>query len=451
MLAPIIAIIGRPNVGKSTLFNRLVGRKQAIVSDSSGTTRDSVYGNFDYKNKNYRIVDTAGLYNLRNSKIDELTDLIKDSVFEAISEADLILFVTDYDNQADDLDKMIAAILRRQKKPVITVVNKCDNSEHLSQIEQFKRFGNWPTIGISATLKINLDCLLEEISTKISGQKIKKEEPKSDLLSIAIVGRPNVGKSTLYNSFSPGKKAIVSKIAGTTRDLNQKTIEYKGEKIVLYDTAGIIRSGKSGRGVERFSLIRTLQAIEFSDVVILLIDPTEGVTGLEKKIAGYVENRGRGLILAYSKIDLLENLKNFEDGKNELIFLAQKEFNFLPYVPLIFISAEKQKNIFHLIKNAIRIKIRLKTKVNKEELTKLIGLVEESFGQFPKVISVEQTETEPPTFKLKLKKNEKWHFSFARFFENRLRDNFDLSGVPIRIKIEVESTKKNLNRQNSGA
>ena len=442
MSESIIAIVGRPNVGKSTLFNRLVGQKQAIVSDSSGTTRDSVYGNFDFKNRNFQLVDTAGLYNLRNSKIDELTDLIKDSVFEAIAEADLILFVVDYDNQINDLDKMIAAILRRQKKPVITIINKCDNSDRISQIEQFKRFGNWPTIGISATLKINLDSLLQEISKKVKGKKIEKRQLKNDELTIAIVGRPNVGKSTLYNSFSSGKKAIVSKVAGTTRDLNQKTIEYKGEQIVLYDTAGIIRSGKSGRGVERFSLIRTLRAIEFSNVVVLLIDPIEGITGLEKKIAGYVEKTGRGLILVYSKIDLLEGLKNFEDRKNELIFQAQKEFNFLPYVPLIFISAEKQKNIFHLIKNAIAIKTRLKTRIDKEELTKLIGLINESFGQFPKVISIEQTEIQPPTFKLKLKKNEKWHFSFTRFFENRLRDNFDFNGVPIRIKIEVDSPRK---------
>ncbi len=430
-----VAIVGRPNVGKSSLFNRLVGKRSAIEADIAGTTRDRVCDSVFWNKKSFDLIDTAGLADLKNTGKDELVDLIKDDVFEAMELADLVLFMTDYTESATDLDRQIAGLFRRAKKPVIIVVNKCDNLKRLEDIDNHKRLGNWPVVGVSATLKKNLGDLLDIILKELkkignfdyTGQNLNREIPK-----MAIVGRPNAGKSTLFNALFGGQKAIVSSVPGTTRDAKQTTIGRGSEQMIITDTAGVQRSKKSGRGVEKFSLIRTVKAILDSDIVALIVDATEGITALDKKLAGYASDNCRSLLLVFNKIDLLKT----ENEKNNLINQAQVEFNYLPYVPLIFVSAVSGESVKVTIKQAFEVLNSRKTLVSEAELVELRDLLNKNLGQMPELRSILQTGSNPPEFSLTFKGPKKWHFSHTRFIENRLRDNFDFRGTPIAIKIK---------------
>lgn len=433
---PIVAIIGRPNVGKSTLFNRLVGTRRAIEADQPGTTRDRLYDQAEWVGKSFNLVDTAGLFDLKKANEDELQNIIKENVLEAVDEADLILFIVDYNVEDNLLDKTIAAMLRRGKKKVLLVVNKADNSSRLENLQMFKRFGSWPVIGVSATLKRNLGELLDLIVKELQTDFVL--EPKSlnqdKNIKIAFIGRPNVGKSTLLNAFLDKNKAIVSAVPGTTRDSLEEEFRYKGRNLILLDTAGILRAGKSGRGIEKFSLIRTLKAISEADLVIVLMEANEGVTFLDKKIAGFVAEGGKSLILAFNKIDVLENL---DQKKEELITQARQDFNFLPFAPLVFISAKSKENIKVVLNQALKVVENRDRRIGQEELDQLLEIIKKGFGQLPEIKNLMQTGSRPPEFTIVLRnKKARWHFSFTRFIENRLRDNFDFTGTPIKVKIQ---------------
>lgn len=430
-----VAIVGRPNVGKSSLFNRLVGGRTAIEADIPGTTRDRVSNSVFWSGSSFELIDTAGLFDLKNSAGDDLDDLVKDDIFESIELADLILLVLDYTSDITDLDSQIAGSLRRAKKPVIVVANKCDNLSRLKDIDRFKRLGNWPAIGVSATLKKNLgdllDLTLDELK-KVGNFDYSGQEAEREIPHMAIIGRPNAGKSTLFNTLFGGKKAIVSETPGTTRDSKQVQIGSGDQMMIITDTAGVVRSKKSGRGIEKFSLIRTIKAILESDIVTLTIDATEGITGLDKKIAGYATENGRSLILVFNKVDLLEN----EEQKNYLIQQAQTEFNFLPYVPLIFVSATSGESVQAIIKQTFKVLKARQETIKEEELVELRDLLNKNMGQLPELKSFLQTGSNPPEFSITTKGRKKWHFSFSRFLENRLRDNFGYLGTPIKINIK---------------
>jgi len=431
-----VAVIGRPNVGKSTLFNRLIGRRKSIEADLPGTTRDRVYDNVEWVGKSFRLIDTAGLFDLKPSGIsDKLSDLVRDNVYEALDEANLILFVVDYAEPDTELDKLIASMLRRSKKDVILVVNKCDNLERIKNIDAFKRLGNWPTIGVSANLKKNLgellDLIIEKLKEKTNIADIKENE---NTKTIAIAGRPNVGKSTLFNTLINKKQAITSSVAGTTRDTAEFYTTYKEQSFKIIDTAGLVRPGKTGKGVERFSIIRTLRAVDDADVVIVLMDSLDGVTALDKKIAGLAADAGKSLILVFNKIDLVEDSGIL---KNDLTSICRHEFNYLPFVPLIFISAINKENTKVIFRQVTKILEERSKIIDQSDLDEFKDLLGKGFGQLPEISSFIQSGSNPPKFTIKLRnKKKRWHFTFTRFVENRLRDNFSFIGTPIIIEIK---------------
>jgi GTP-binding protein len=432
---PIVAVVGRPNVGKSTLFNRLIGTRKAIESEIPGTTRDRLYAKANWINSYFFLADTAGLMELKQTKHEELADLVKDNVFEAVEEADLVLMVVDFNDKLTQLDQTIGALLRRSKKEVILVVNKCDNRERFDDLEEFTRLGNWQTIGVSASQKKNLGDLLDAIVIKLKDKFDLKDigEQQSDEINLAIIGRPNVGKSTLFNSFSKTRKMIVSNVSGTTRDSQSEQFEYSGHKINIIDTAGMVRAGKVGRGIEKFSLIRTLQAVNTADIVLVLMDAGEADTHLDRKISGFAAEAGKGIILAVNKIDQVED---FEKFKAEYLYRVKEDFNFLPYVPLIFTSAVKAENVNVILNQVLAIAKERDKVIDQGELDELIELSQGNFGQLPKIYNIKQVGSRPPHFVVTIKNMRNWHFSFSRFLENRLRDNFKFSGTPIVISVE---------------
>jgi len=432
---PIVAIVGRPNAGKSTLFNRLIGKREAIESEIPGTTRDRLYAKASWINRYFFLADTAGLMELKQTKHEELADLVKDNVFEAVEEADLVLMVVDFNDKLTQLDQAIGALLRRSKKEVILVVNKCDNRDRFDGLEEFTRLGNWQTVGVSASQKKNLGDLLDAIVDKLKDKFELKDvaEERTSEINLAIIGRPNVGKSTLFNSFTKTRKMIVSNVPGTTRDSQSEQFVYSGQKINIIDTAGMVRAGKVGRGIEKFSLIRTLQAINKADIVLVLMDAEEVDTHLDRKIAGFAAEAGKGIILAVNKIDRLED---FEKFKVNFLYQAKEDFNFLPYIPLIFTSAVKGENVNVILNNVLQIAKQRDKVIEQAELDELIELLQGNFGQLPKIYSIKQVGTRPPHFVVTIKNMRNWHFSFSRFLENRLRDNFKFSGTPIKISVE---------------
>lgn len=427
---PIIAIIGRPNTGKSTLFNVLIKERLAIESATAGTTRNRLYAPVGLKYGQAILTDTAGLFDLKKSSQQEINDLIKDNVMEAIDEADLIIFTVEFLEDTNRLDVEIATNLRRAKKKVIVAVNKCDNPVREQQIAQFGRWGNWPVIALSATHKRNLDSLIETIEKELEMIFKKTKQTKEPLvdLRLAIIGRPNTGKSTLFNTLGESK-VIVSSVPGTTRDIIKGMVNYKNLHIEIIDTAGVKRPGKT-KDIEYFSTLRTIKAIEMADVCLLLLDATEGVVAVDKNIVGEIIRAGKGIILVFNKIDLIE-----EYTLNKLVEKITSEFPFLPYAPLVCISAKDDKNCKILLSQAIKIILQSEQAIAQHELDELKDLIQNQYGQLPKISEIKYRTNNPPTFLVKLATKKSWNFSFSRYLENRIRDNFKFTGLPIRIEL----------------
>lgn len=437
----ILAIVGRPNVGKSTLFNTLAGEKISIVEDHPGVTRDRIYADVTWLNHSFSMIDTGGIE--MDSK-DKMLKHMREQADIAIDTADVILFLVDVRQGLVDADFKVADMLRKSGKPVILVVNKVDNFEkYMPDVYEFYNLGIGDPHPISAASKLGIGDMLDAVMELFDLEKIEEEE--DDRPKIAIVGKPNAGKSSLINNLLGENRVIVSDVAGTTRDAIDTEIVYNGMEYVFIDTAGLRRKSKIKENIERYSIIRTVAAIERSDVVILMIDATEGVSEQDAKIAGIAHDRGRGLIIAVNKWDAIEKdnhtVKEYTKKVRDIL-------SFVPYAEIIFISAltgQRTKKIFDLLETVIENHaMRIQTGVLNEILMEAVALQQppSDKGKRLKLFYMTQVSTKPPTFVLFVNKKELMHFSYQRYIENRIRDTFGFMGTPIRIFIRERKEKE---------
>lgn len=437
----ILAIVGRPNVGKSTLFNTLAGEKISIVEDHPGVTRDRIYADVTWLNHSFSMIDTGGIE--MDSK-DKMLKHMREQADIAIDTADVILFLVDVRQGLVDADFKVADMLRKSGKPVILVVNKVDNFEkYMPDVYEFYNLGIGDPHPISAASKLGIGDMLDAVLELFDLEKIEEEE--DDRPKIAIVGKPNAGKSSLINNLLGENRVIVSDVAGTTRDAIDTEIVYNGTEYVFIDTAGLRRKSKIKENIERYSIIRTVAAIERSDVVILMIDAMEGVSEQDAKIAGIAHDRGRGLIIAVNKWDAIEKdnhtVKEYTKKVRDIL-------SFVPYAEIIFISAltgQRTKKIFDMLETVIENHaMRIQTGVLNEILMEAVALQQppSDKGKRLKLFYMTQVSTKPPTFVLFVNKKELMHFSYQRYIENRIRDTFGFMGTPIRIFIRERKEKE---------
>ena len=444
MARPVLAIVGRPNVGKSSLFNRLVGEQMAIVEDQPGTTRDRLYGTADWNGVDFTVIDTGGLVldetlpgeiELSNEEIVRRT---REQAQTAIEEADVVLFMVDARSGLTGADEEIAEVLRKTHKPVIVAANKAESEARRQDAVEFYRLGLGDPIPISAHHAVNTGDLLDEIVAAFPQEDAQEEEEETT--GIAIIGRPNVGKSRLLNAILGQERVIVSDIPGTTRDaIDTRITVGEGEaahEVILIDTAGIRRRGRIEVGVEKFSVIRTLRAITRSDVVLLLIDATEGITAQDTHIAGYVLEQYKSMLLIVNKWDLVEKDANtVAEFTNEI----RQELNFMPYVPILFISAKFGQRVNRVLPTALEIAEQRTRRIPTGQLNKVIKEAVENHpppskpGKWLKVLYATQADISPPTFVFFVNDPERVHFSYQRYLENKLRAAFGFEGTPIKM------------------
>lgn len=440
MSRPIIAIVGRPNVGKSTLFNTLAGEKISIVKDYPGVTRDRIYADITWLNHSMSLIDTGGI-DMDTS--DVMLSHMREQANIAIDTADVIMFVTDVRQGLVDSDFKVADMLRKSGKPVVLVVNKVDNFEKfMPDVYEFYNLGIGEPYPVSASSKLGIGDMLDAVLEHIDAEKFDDDEDERP--KIAIVGKPNAGKSSLVNKLVGENRVIVSEIAGTTRDAIDTEIIRDGKEYVFIDTAGIRRKNKIKEDLERYSIIRTVAAIERSDVVILMIDATMGVTEQDAKIAGIAHERGRGLIIAVNKWDAIEKdnhtVKEYTSRVREIL-------SFVPYAEIVFISAltgQRTNRLFELIETVIQFhSLRIQTGVLNEILVEAVAMQQppSDKGKRLKIFYMTQVSTKPPTFVLFVNSKELMHFSYQRYIENRIRDTFGFTGTPIRMFIRERKEK----------
>jgi len=430
MPKPLVALVGRPNVGKSTLFNRLVGERVAIIEDLPGTTRDRLYGEFDWRGRDIAVVDTGGII---PGGEEDVTVSIFEQANVAIEEADLVLFMVDSRTGVTPVDQEIADLLRRSGKRLLLVVNKADNVKQEINALEFHELGLGEPIPISAGRGLNTGDLLDAIADALPETEAEAEE--EEVARVAIVGRPNVGKSSLVNALTGKKRAVVSTAPGTTRDAIDTRVMYKGQSVVLVDTAGIRRRGKI-QGIERYSVLRAFRAIDRADVAALLIDATEPFAAQDAHVAGFVQEQSKGLIVAVNKWDLVpKDTHTMAEYEREL----RQKFSFMPYVPIVFISAVTGQRIENVLDLALSIREERRKRITTGVLNDTIrrALADRqppaSRGKMLKVFYMTQVAVDPPTFVTWVNDPELVHFSYRRFLENRLRDRFGFFGTPIRL------------------
>ncbi len=441
MSKPILAIVGRPNVGKSTLFNALAGEKISIVKDYPGVTRDRIYADITWLNHSFSLIDTGGIE--MDSK-DKMLIHMREQANIAIDTADLILFLVDVRQGLLDADYKVADMLRKSGKPVILVVNKVDDfQKYMPDVYEFYNLGMGEPYPVSASSRRGIGDMLDAVVSNLDVSNFQEEEEECP--KVAIVGKPNAGKSSLINKLLGEERVIVSDIAGTTRDAIDTKLLYQDTEYIFIDTAGLRRKSKVKEDIERYSIIRTVAAIERSDVVILMIDATEGVTEQDAKIAGIAHDRGRGLIIAVNKWDAVEKdnstVKEFTKRIRDIL-------SFVPYAEIIFISAltgQRTKKIFDLLEIVIQNhSLRIQTGVLNEILMEAVAMQQppSDKGKRLKLFYMTQVSTRPPTFVLFVNKKELMHFSYQRYIENRIRDTFGFAGTPIRILIRERKEKE---------
>lgn len=425
---PVVAIVGRANVGKSSLFNSMVGAQEAIVAREAGTTRDAVYRTVKYNQRNFWLVDTAGL----KDPEDEFEATIQDQIEEAAAAADIILVVVEAQTIITEEDRRVAKKALKSKNPVILITNKADQLTKTSSDTDWQRLGIKPIIQTSATQNQGVHDVLEAVTETIPAKQNIKDD---GVLRIALLGRPNVGKSHLFNTLSKKQQAIVANVAGTTRDVNVTQVRFNNQSIELLDTAGIRRSGKIERGIEKFSVLRSLQAIEQADICLLLMDVNEHSTALDQKIAGLIKEAGKGLILVISKWDSAEKDAFTRD---QIAPIITHHFQFVPWAPLIFTSAKTGQNVAKLFELAQEIYQKRRTKLKTAQLNRLLA---ESLAKHPpaglksrhpKPRYLVQDDVAPPTFRLYGAHLEYLHWSWKRYLEKNLRQIVDLNGTPVK-------------------
>lgn len=433
-MKPVVAIVGRPNVGKSTIFNRIICNRTAIVNDTPGITRDRIYRDAQWLEHDFVLIDTGGI---QQKKTDEnFSELISKQANIAIDEADVILMVVDNKTGATIEDEQLARILQKNNKPVVLAVNKVDNFIKNNAYE-FYNLGLGDPISISSAHGINIGDLLDAIVSNFNN--IKKEEKEDDSLKIALVGRPNVGKSSLLNKLCNKERVIVSDIAGTTRDAIDEKVTYYGIDYTLIDTAGIRRKSKVEEFVEKVTIIRSFRAIKRADVVFILIDAIEGLTEQDKHIAGIANKNGKATVLIVNKWDLIK-----KDNKTMIMFEKdlRDEMSFMNYAPIIFISALTGQRIGDLYRLADLVYTNAQRKIETSIINQLLREII-AFNPSPinkgrslKINYSTQIKTAPPTFVLFVNNSRLMHFSYKRHIENKFREAFDFTGTPIRIYLK---------------
>lgn len=439
MSTPLIAIVGRPNVGKSTLFNRLTGQRKAIEEKEPGVTRDRLYGRATWRDRDFLLVDTGGLF---LSSGEGLEREVRKQVFLAIEEASVIIFLVDGRQGITPLDEEIADLLRRQGKPVILAVNKIESRN--KSIDDFYQLGFGEPLSISAAHGLNIGDLLDRVFSFLPPGV--KREKKDEAISVAVVGRPNVGKSSLINLILGEERVIVNEEPGTTRDSVDTWLEREGTSYIFVDTAGIRRKSRVKENLEYYSVLRSLRTIENSDIAVLLLDAAEGVTEQDQKIAGYVLECGKAMIVALNKWDLVKEDRK-KDGGKEILTKTRESLKFASFVPVIFTSIyepRRLKNLFELINKVYRsYSMRIPTPVLNRLLEDAQGVnpVPSLKGKRGRIYYWTQVRSKPPSFVLFVNDPSLIHFSYLRYLENRLREAFDLEGTPVKLLLRARNRK----------
>lgn len=444
---PTVAIVGQTNVGKSSLFNRLYGSQEAIVAREAGTTRDNVVRKLTLAERSFWLVDTAGLKDAE----DEFEASIQEQITEATELADVILVVVDSTQYPSDADRLIAKKALKSKKPVLLVLNKADLKGALDTSE-FRRLGIKNIFRTSAEHNSGIRDLTSAIIRELP--VVKDDEISDDTLRIALIGRPNVGKSHLFNTLAGKQQALVANIAGTTRDVNRVSVRYHQRNIELLDTAGIRRSGKQEVGIEKFSVLRTLQAIEESDICLLLMDVNELSTQLDQKIAGMIKEAGKGLVLVVSKWDSVEGKDAYT--RDALAPQISYNFKFVPWASLIFTSSVTGQNVTKIFDLAFEIDLRRRTELKTRELNEILQTCLQKHppaglkNTFPKLRYMVQTDVSPPWFVIFGSNLKFLHWSYKRYLERALRERHDFAGTPIMFSFRDEKQMK-ANREKAAA
>ena len=429
MIDGIIAIIGRPNVGKSTIFNRFVEDRVSIVEDTPGVTRDRIYGKCTWLTKQLRVIDTGGIQ-LEDQPFDKE---IKAQVDIAIEESDVIIFIVSGKDGITSDDMYIAKMLQKQKKPVVLAVNKIDDNSKMDNIYEFYNLGLNDPIAVSGIHGIGIGDLLDECIKKLP---VKQKDDYEGSIKFAVIGQPNVGKSSLVNAILNEERVIVSNIEGTTRDAIDTPFVYNGQDYVVIDTAGIRKKGKVYENIEKYSVLRALSAIERSDVVLFVIDGEKGIREQDKHVAGYAYEAGKAIIIIYNKWDTVE-----KDDKtiNEVTLKIRNEFTYLSYAPIIFVSAktkQRVKDIIPMINDVYNYaNLRIDTSILNEVImdAQMQTPAPAINGKRIKILYATQVSTMPPTFVLSVNDPKLLHFSYRRYLENKIREAFGFDGTPIRI------------------
>ena len=441
MSKPIVAIVGRPNVGKSTLFNALAGEKISIVKDTPGVTRDRIYADVNWLDKSFTLIDTGGI---EPDSRDIILSQMREQAQIAIDTADVIIFITDVRQGLVDSDAKVADMLRRSGKPVILVVNKVDNfDKFIMDTYEFYNLGIGEPVPVSATGKLGIGDMLEKVVEYFDEDAEDGEE--EDIPKIAVVGKPNVGKSSLINKLIGESRVIVSDIAGTPRDAIDTKVEWKDKEYIFIDTAGLRRKSKIKEELERYSIIRTVTAVERADVVVMMIDATEGVTEQDAKIAGIAHERGKGIIIAVNKWDAIEkNDKTIYKFTNKV----REVLSYMPYAEIIFISAETGQRIPKLFETIDMVlenqTLRVQTGVLNEIMTEAVAMQQppSDKGKRLKLFYITQVAVKPPTFVIFVNDKELMHFSYTRYLENKIRDTFGFKGTSLKFIIRERKEKE---------
>lgn len=441
MAKPVVAVVGRPNVGKSTLFNKLVGQRISIVDDTPGVTRDRIFGNAEWCGKNFMLIDTGGI----EPKTDDIIlKKMKAQAELAIDTAEVIIFVTDLKSGVTASDRDVAAMLQKSGKPIVLCVNKCDRPGALPmEFYEFYNLGLGDPVAVSGVHGHGTGDLLEEVFKHIPDAAFEEED--EEIINVAVIGKPNAGKSSLINCITGEERVIVSDMAGTTRDAIDTMVTVNGQKYNFTDTAGIRRKSKIDDEIEKYSVLRAKMAVDRADVCVIMIDATEGFTEQDSKVAGLSVEAGKAAIIAVNKWDIVE-----KDGKTMDTMRKQlmQDFSFMPYAPIIFISAktgQRTDRLFELIKfvhtqNTMRISTGMLNDVLAEATARVQPPSDK--GKRLKIFYMTQASTKPPTFVFFCNREELFHFSYQRYLENQIRSTFGLEGTPVRFVIRERGDRK---------
>lgn len=441
MSKPIVAIVGRPNVGKSTLFNALAGEMISIVKDTPGVTRDRIYAEVTWLNRDFTLIDTGGI---EPDSRDIILSQMREQAQIAIDTADVIIFLTDVRQGLQDSDSKVADMLRRSGKPVVLVVNKVDSfDKFMPDVYEFYNLGIGDPMPISASSRLGIGDMLDEVTKHFP--ESTGEEAEDDRPRIAIVGKPNVGKSSIVNKLLGKNRVIVSNIAGTTRDAIDTAIKHNGKEYVFIDTAGLRRKNKIKEELERYSIIRTVTAVERADVVLMVIDATEGVTEQDAKIAGIAHERGKGIIIVVNKWDAIE--KN-DKTMNEFEKQIRQTLAYMPYAEIMYVSAEtgqRLNKLYDMIDMVMENQtLRVATGVLNEIMAEAVAMQQppSDKGKRLKLYYITQVSVKPPTFVIFVNDKELMHFSYTRYLENKIREAFGFRGTSLKFFIRERKEKE---------